>query len=64
MHSHQLVNGYSFDVDACVLLKYEIGSKKEDHEFFVVPETNTNITLGRDLVKQIGVCMYYDLGCI
>ena len=25
---------------------------------------NRNIILGRDWLKQFGVCMYYDLGCI
>ena len=38
--------------------------RKQEHEFFVVPEMNRNIILGRGLLKQFGVCMYYDLGCI
>ena len=31
---------------------------------FVVPEMNRNIILGRDRLKQLGVCMFYDLCCI
>ena len=59
----QSVNGDSTAVDGCASLKYEIGREKEEHEFFVVPEMNRNIILGRDWLKQFGVCMYY-LGCI
>ena len=60
----QSEKGDSIDVDGCALLKYEIGKEKEDHEFFIVPQMNRNIILGRDWLKQFGVCMYYDLGCI
>ena len=46
------------------MLKYEIGKEKQEHEFFIVPQMNRNIILGRDWLKQFGVHMYYDLGCI
>ena len=46
------------------MLKYEIGSEKQEHEFFIVPEMNRNIILGRDWLKQFGVHMHYDLDCI
>ena len=60
----QSVKGDSIDVDGCALLKYEIDKEKQEHEFFIVPQINRNIILGRDWLKQFGVCMYYDLGCI
>ena len=60
----QSVQGDSIDVDGCIQLKYQIGREKQDHEFFVVSEMNRNIILGRDWLKQFGVHMYYDLGCI
>ena len=58
------VKGDSVNVDGCALLKYEVGSEKQEHEFFVLPEMNRNIILGRDWLKQLAVSMYYDLGCI
>ena len=42
----------------------KISREKQEHLFFVVPETNRNIILGRNWLKQFGVYMYYDLGCI
>ena len=60
----QSVKGDSIDVDGCIQLKYQIGREKQEHEFFVVSEMNRNIILGRDWLKQFGVHMYYDLGCI
>ena len=32
--------------------------------FFIVQQMNRNIILERDWLKQFGVHMYYDLGCI
>ena len=60
----QSVKEDSIDVDGCALIEYEIGKEKQEHEFFIVPQMNRNIILGRDWLKQFGVCMYYDLGCI
>ena len=37
--------------------------EKHEQEFFIVPQMNRNIILGRDWLKQFGVHMYYDLGC-
>ena len=34
------------------------------HTFFVVPDMNRNVILGRDWLEQNGVRMYFDLGCI
>ena len=59
-----MVNVDTIDVDRCVSVKYENGREKQEHEFFVVPEMNRNIILGRDWLKQFGVHMYYELGCI
>ena len=58
----QLVKGDSMDVDGCASLKYEICREKQEHEFFVVPDMNRNIILGREWLKHLCVCMYYDLG--
>ena len=41
-----------------------VAEKKQEHEFFVIPEKNRNIILGKDWLKQFGVHMYYDLGCL
>ena len=60
----QTVTCDSIDVDGCASLKYETGREKQEQEFFVVPESNRNIILGRDQLKQLGVGMYYDLGWI
>ena len=60
----QSVKGDSVDVDVCALIEYEMGKEKQEHEFFIVPQMNRNIILGRDWLKQSGVHMYYDLGCI
>ena len=38
-------------MDGCSLLTYEIGREKQEHEFFVVPKMNRNITSGRDWLK-------------
>jgi hypothetical protein len=34
------------------------------HVFYVVANMNRNIILGRDWLVQIGVRLYYDLGCL
>ena len=60
----QLVKGDSIDIDRCVSLKYEIGREKNKNMYSLVPERNKNIILVRDWLKQFGVSMYYELGCI
>ena len=60
----QSVKGDAIDVDGCALLKYDSGGEKQEHELFVVPEMNRNIILSRDWLKQCGVCIYYNSGCI
>ena len=60
----QSVKGDSIDVVGCALIEYEIWKEKQEHEFFIVPQMNRNIILGRDWLKQFGVYMYSDLGCI
>ena len=51
-------------MDGCALIEYKIGKWKQEHKFFIVLQMNRNIILGRDLLNQFGMCMYYDLGCI
>ena len=60
----QSVKGDYIDVDGWTSIEYEIGKEKQKYEFFIVPQMNRNIILGRDWLKQFGVCMYYDLECI
>ena len=50
-----MVRVNSIDVDGVALLKYEIGTEKQGHELFVVPEMNRNIILSTNWLKQIGV---------
>ena len=38
--------------------------EKQEHELFIVPQMNRNIILGKNWLKQFGVHMSYDLGCI
>ena len=47
----QLVKGDSIDVDGSASSKYEFDRKKQEHEFFLVPEIIRNIILGRDWLK-------------
>ena len=51
-------------MDGCALIEYETGEGKQEHEFFIVPQMNRNIILGRDWLKQFCVHMYCDPGCI
>ena len=53
------VEGDSIDVDGWVSVNYEIGREKQEHEFFVVPEMNRNIILGRDWLKHFGIQVCY-----
>ena len=53
MHFLQSLKGDSIDVDGCASLKYEIGRKKQGHEFFVIVEMNRNIILGRDWLNGL-----------
>ena len=60
----QSVKRDSIYLDRCALIEYEIGKKKQEHEFFLVLQMNRNIILVRDWLKQFCVHMYYDLGCV
>ena len=51
----QSVKGDSTDVDGYASLKCEIGREKQEHEFFVVPQMNRNILLGRDWLKAVWI---------
>ena len=62
--SLQTVNGEPLKLDGCAEISFEIGGLKMRQTFFVVPDMNRNIILGRDWLEQNGVRMYFDLGCI
>ena len=56
----QSVNGNSLQVDGSVQLKFKIGRVHKVHEFYVVPNINRNIILGRDFLSKNGVRLYFD----
>lgn len=62
--SLQTVNGEPLKLDGCAEINFEIGGLKMSHLFFVVPDMNRNLILGRDWLENNGVRMYFDLGCI
>ena len=60
----QSVSGQSLVVDGRIVLSIKLGKACVDHEFYVTPDMNRNVILGRDFLVQNGVRVYYDLGCM
>ncbi len=58
------VSGDSLKIDGSVNLAFSIGGTEMQHTFFVVREINRNLILGSDWLRQNGVRIYYDLGCL
>ena len=51
-------------VDGSIELQIEIGGVKVNQKFYVVQNINRNIILGRDFLREKGICLYYDLNCL
>ena len=51
-------------IDGCINLKFTIGGIEMQHMFYVVKDMSRNLILGTDWLRQHGVRIYYDLGCM
>lgn len=60
----QGVNGELLNVDGCIDLTFSIGGIELQHAFYIVRDMNRNLILGQDWLKQNGVRLYFDLGCL
>ena len=60
----QTVNGEPLKLDGCIEIPMEISGIKMKQTFFVVPNMNRKLILGRDWLQNNGVRLYFDLGCI
>ena len=60
----QTVNGDPIKVHGSVSVKFQIGNEKLEHFFYVLPEMNCNIILGRDWLLKFGVRDYWDMQCV
>ena len=58
------VNGSLLKIDGCIDLTFSVGGATMRQNFYVVMEMNRNMILGTDWLKNHGVRIYYDLGCI
>ena len=43
---------------------FKLGTTTLSHKFYVVSNINRNFILGRDWLRQQGVRLYFDLGCL
>jgi hypothetical protein len=60
----QTVSGLPLKVDGCINLMFSIGGTDIQHMFYVMPEINRNVILGKDWLTANGVRLYFDLGCM
>ena len=58
------VSGGALKIDDCINLKFTIGGIEMQHMFYVVKDMSRNLILGTDWLRQHGVRIYYDLGCM
>ena len=58
------VSGDALKIDGCINLTFTIGGTEMQHLFYVVRDMNRNLILGTDWLRQHGVRIYYDLGCL
>ena len=58
------VSGGALKIDGCINLKFTIGGIEMQHMFYVVKDMSRNLILGTDWLRQHGVRIYYDLGCM
>ncbi len=60
----QSCSGQSLNIDGCIDLPFIIGGAEMKQTFFVMRGLNRNLILGQDWLKQNGVRIYFDLGCL
>ena len=58
------VSGGALKIDGCINLKFTVGGIEMQHMFYVVKDMSRNLILGTDWLRQHGVRIYYDLGCM
>ena len=58
------VSGGALKIDGCINLRFTIGGIEMQHMFYVVKDMSRNLILGTDWLRQHGVRIYYDLGCM
>ena len=51
-------------IDGCINLTFTIGGTEMQQLFYVVSDMNRNLSLGTDFLRQVGVRIFYDLGCL
>lgn len=60
----QTVSGVPLNVTGCINLTFSIGDTDMQHLFYIMPEINRNVNLGKDWLTANGVRLYFDLGCM
>jgi hypothetical protein len=60
----QSANGADILVDGSICIHFKIGQIQMQQKFYVVPNLNRNLILGQDWLSNIGVRLYFDLGCM
>ena len=58
------VSGDALKIDVCINLTFIIGSTEMQHLFYILRDMNRNLILGTDKLRQHGVRIYYNLGCL
>jgi len=51
-------------VEGCADISFQMNKLTLSHKFYVVKGMNRNFILGRDWLRQNGVRLYFDLGCM
>ena len=62
--SLQSVSGDSLSVEGCADISFQLNRLTLSQKFYVVNGMNRNVILGQDWLKENGVRLYYDLGCM
>ena len=62
--SLQSVNGEALEVDGCVDVNFKIGGTEVRQVFYVIPNMNRNLILGRNMLFKNRARIYFDLAHI